>query len=303
MADGLNRVMLLGNLGADPDLRFTQSGQAVLNMRLATTESYLDKDKVRRERTDWHNVVIWGKRGEALAKILIKGSSLFVEGSLRTSSYDDRDGVKRYKTEIIANNILLTGKRGGAASEDGGGDADEGAGDHEAGYNSRAAAPAARGGGGGARPQATPRPSEDPRVPFNPRGWTGDGDFKGKTFSACTPEFLDCFGEAMTWSAANPKDGDTRFVDGNKKNAKLAAEWAAHLRGGGSGSASGSGGSRGGSASRQAAAPPADTGGGGGDDDYGGGGGGGRYDDDIPFISAHFQHDPTRRFLRGRTFP
>jgi len=114
MAEGLNRVMLLGNLGADPELRFTQGGQAVLNMRLATTESYLDKDRVRRERTDWHNVVVWGKRGEALAKILAKGSSIFVEGSLRTSSYDDRDGNKRYKTEIIANNILLTGGGGGS---------------------------------------------------------------------------------------------------------------------------------------------------------------------------------------------
>src|SRR6185295_5754899 len=121
MADGLNRVMLLGNLGADPELRFTQGGQGVLNMRLATTESYLDKDKVRRERTDWHNVVVWGKRGEALAKILAKGSSLFVEGSLRTSSYDDREGNKRYKTEIIANNILLTGRgRGGGAQDEAG---------------------------------------------------------------------------------------------------------------------------------------------------------------------------------------
>src|SRR5262249_60556464 len=95
MAEGLNRVMLLGNLGADPELRFTQGGSAVLNMRIATTESYLDKDKVRRERTDWHNVVVWGKRGEALAKILSKGSSLFVEGRLQTSSYDDRAGSKR----------------------------------------------------------------------------------------------------------------------------------------------------------------------------------------------------------------
>jgi single-strand DNA-binding protein len=120
MAEGLNRVMLLGNLGADPELRFTQGGQAVLNMRLATTESYLDKNKVRQERTDWHSVVVWGKRGEALAKILTKGSSLFVEGSIRTSSYDDREGNKRYKTEIIANNVLLTGRRvGGAADESG----------------------------------------------------------------------------------------------------------------------------------------------------------------------------------------
>src|SRR3954470_24218704 len=132
MADGLNRVMLLGNLGADPELRFTQGGQAVLNMRLATTESYLDKDKVRKERTDWHNVVVWGKRGEALAKILAKGSSVFIEGSLRTSSYDDREGNKRYKTEVIANNILITNSRGrggaGAGAEEGGGGYDDGGG-------------------------------------------------------------------------------------------------------------------------------------------------------------------------------
>ncbi|RTL06397.1 single-stranded DNA-binding protein [Candidatus Dependentiae bacterium] len=122
MAEGFNRVMLLGNLGADPDLRFTQGGQAVLNLRLATTESYLDKDKVRRERTDWHNVVIWGKRGEALAKIIGKGSSIFVEGSLRTSSYDDRDGNKRYKTEVIASNVVLAGRgRGGNGGADDGG--------------------------------------------------------------------------------------------------------------------------------------------------------------------------------------
>lgn len=109
MAEGLNRVMLLGNLGADPELRYTQGGQAVLNLRLATTESYLDKDKVRRERTDWHNVVVWGKRGEALSKIIAKGSSLFIEGGIRTSSYDDKEGNKRYKTEIVANNVILSG--------------------------------------------------------------------------------------------------------------------------------------------------------------------------------------------------
>lgn len=132
MAEGLNRVMLLGNLGADPELRQTQSGQAVLNLRLATTESYLDRDRVRRERTDWHNVVVWGKRGEGLARILSKGSSIFVEGSLRTSSYEGRDGQKRYRTEVNARNILLTGGGRGRYNEDDrggpqgrGGDADE----------------------------------------------------------------------------------------------------------------------------------------------------------------------------------
>jgi single-strand DNA-binding protein len=155
MADGLNRVMLLGNLGADPELRFTQGGQAVLNMRLATTESYLDKDKVRRERTDWHNVVVWGKRGEALAKILTKGSSVFIEGSLRTSSYDNKEGQKVYKTEINANNILLTGSRKGGAEaggyEGGGGTSYEP--DHEGGggggYEPSGGGESRGGGGGG----------------------------------------------------------------------------------------------------------------------------------------------------------
>lgn len=111
MSEGLNRVLLLGNLAADPELRFTQGGQAVLNIRLATNESYLDKDKVRRERTDWHNVTVWGKRGETLAKILTKGLTIFVEGSLRTSSYD-KDGQKVYRTDVVANNVILTGGRG-----------------------------------------------------------------------------------------------------------------------------------------------------------------------------------------------
>lgn len=109
MSDGLNRVTLLGNLGADPELRFTQGGQGVLNLRLATTESYLDKSKERKERTDWHSITLWGKRGEALSKILTKGSRILVEGRLQTSSYDDREGNKRYKTEVVASNVLLCG--------------------------------------------------------------------------------------------------------------------------------------------------------------------------------------------------
>ena len=108
MSEGLNRVMLLGNLGADPELRFTQGGAGVLNFRIATTESYLDKDKQRCERTEWHTIVVWGKRGEGLAKFLKKGMGVFIEGSIRQSSYEDKDNVKRYKFEIYASNIIVT---------------------------------------------------------------------------------------------------------------------------------------------------------------------------------------------------
>ncbi len=125
MADGLNRVMLLGNLGADPELRSTSGGQAVLKFRLATSESYLDRNRTRQERTEWHNVVVWGKRAEALAKILNKGSRLFVEGSLRTSSYEDREGNKRYKTEVTALNVVLCGGRSGPAAREGGSEFEE----------------------------------------------------------------------------------------------------------------------------------------------------------------------------------
>lgn len=142
MAEGLNRVMLLGNLGADPELRMTPSGQAVLKLRLATSESYLDRNRVRQERTEWHSIVVWGKRAEALNKILSKGSRIFIEGGLRTSSYDDKEGHKRYRTEIVANNIVLAGgaRGGGGGPRAGGGD------DYGAPGEPEAAAPA---GGGG----------------------------------------------------------------------------------------------------------------------------------------------------------
>ena len=128
MAEGLNRVMLLGNLGADPELRVTPGGQAVLKLRLATNESYLDRNNVRQERTEWHRVTVWGRRAEALGKILQKGDALFIEGRLQTSSYE-KNGEKRYSTEVVANNIVLPGRGRGegagaaAARESGGGGA------------------------------------------------------------------------------------------------------------------------------------------------------------------------------------
>lgn len=107
--EGLNQVMLLGNLGADPELRMTSGGQAVLKLRMATSETYLDRGKKRQERTEWHSVVVWGKRAEGLAKILGKGSRLLVNGRIQTQSFEDRDGQKRWRTEIVANDVLLQG--------------------------------------------------------------------------------------------------------------------------------------------------------------------------------------------------
>ena len=109
MAEGLNRVMLFGNLGADPEYRTTSSGTGVLKLRLATTERFKDNSGEWKDRTEWHRVTVWGKRGEALSRILSKGSTIFVEGSLRTSSYE-KDGEKRYTTEINATNVLLGGR-------------------------------------------------------------------------------------------------------------------------------------------------------------------------------------------------
>ncbi|HEY8091181.1 MAG TPA: single-stranded DNA-binding protein [Polyangiaceae bacterium] len=136
----MNRVLLLGNLGADPELRVTPGGQAVLKLRLATNETYLDKNQVRQERTEWHRVTVWGRRAEALGKILTKGDSIFIEGRLQTSSYE-KNGEKRYSTDIVANNIILAGGRGrgeGAGMREGGG----------GGRPSQRGAPS--GGGGGA---------------------------------------------------------------------------------------------------------------------------------------------------------
>lgn len=114
---GLNRVMLLGNLGADPELRMTQGGQAVLNLRLATTEQWKSEKGGKQERTDWHSCVVWGNRAEALGKILHKGDRILVEGKLRHDSYDDRDGNKRYKTTVLVTEVLLQGSKNGAKRE------------------------------------------------------------------------------------------------------------------------------------------------------------------------------------------
>lgn len=163
MADGLNRAILVGNLGMDPELKFTQGGQAVLRIRLATTESYANKAGERQERTEWHTVVVWGKRAESLNKILSKGRTIWVEGRIQTRSWEDKkDGSKRYATEINAQNIGLVGSGGGARSggggfEGGGGGGYEGGGAPGGGYEGG-------GGGGGAAPEFDGGNDDD--IPF-----------------------------------------------------------------------------------------------------------------------------------------
>lgn len=115
MPEGLNKVILIGNLGQNPELRHTQSGTAILNLRIATNETWV-QDGEKKERTEWHTVIVWGKRGEALAGFLDKGHSICVEGRLQTRSWEDKStGAKRYATEIVASNIVLLGGGGGAS--------------------------------------------------------------------------------------------------------------------------------------------------------------------------------------------
>lgn len=122
MASGVNKVILVGHLGADPDMRYTPSGAGVCELRLATNETWTDKSGQRQERTEWHRVVVWGKQAELCSKFLSKGRQIYVEGRLRTRSWEDKkDGSKRYTTEIIANDIqfLAGGREGGGGGRGG----------------------------------------------------------------------------------------------------------------------------------------------------------------------------------------
>jgi single-strand DNA-binding protein len=170
MAEGLNKVMLLGNLGQDPELRLTQGGQALLKLRIATTESYQDKSGQRQEKTEWHSVTLWGKRAEALAKFLTKGTTVFVEGSLRTDSYE-KNGEKRYQTVVNASNIILAGRRGGG---EGGGEGGGGGGGYGGGGRSGGGGGYGSGGGGGRTSQTQQR--QAPAFDEGPGDFGGGGD-------------------------------------------------------------------------------------------------------------------------------
>ena len=112
MARGINKVILVGNLGNDPDTKYTQAGMAITRISLATTSVRKDKDGNQQERTEWHRVVFFGKLGEIAGEYLRKGSSVYVEGELRYDKYTGQDGVEKYTTDIVANEMQMLGGRG-----------------------------------------------------------------------------------------------------------------------------------------------------------------------------------------------
>src|SRR5687768_156386 len=115
MARGINKVILVGNLGQDPETRYMPSGKAVTNLRLATSDSWKDKQTgEQREQTEWHSVVMYDRLAEIAAEYLRKGSQIYVEGRLKTRKWEDKEGKDRYTTEIIANEMEMLGSRGGA---------------------------------------------------------------------------------------------------------------------------------------------------------------------------------------------
>jgi single-strand DNA-binding protein len=146
----VNKVILVGNLGKDAELRYTPGGAAVATLNMATTEVWNDKSGQRQEKTEWHRVVLWGKQAESLQEYLTKGKQIYVEGRLQTRQWDDKDGNKRYTTEIKADRITLLGGGGGrGGSGGGGGGMDRGA---------------SQGGGGHDEPPMEPLTDDD--IPF-----------------------------------------------------------------------------------------------------------------------------------------
>ncbi len=117
MARGINKVILIGHLGADPETRAMPSGSSVANLRIATTESWRDKQSgEQQERTEWHRVALFGRLAEIAGEYLRKGSQVYIEGSLRTRKWQDKQGNERYSTEIVANDMQMLGGRGGSAA-------------------------------------------------------------------------------------------------------------------------------------------------------------------------------------------
>jgi single-strand DNA-binding protein len=153
----VNKVILVGRLGRDPETRYTGGGQAVANFSVATDESYKDRNGERQKRTEWHKIVVWGKQAEIAQQYLKKGSLVFIEGRIQSREWQDKEGQKRTSFEIVANNFRMLGGRGDAAAAGAGGGArteDDFGGAHGGGEEPT-------GGGGGGGPEIS-----DEDIPF-----------------------------------------------------------------------------------------------------------------------------------------
>ena len=155
----VNKVILLGNLGRDPETRYTTGGDAVTNLRIATTETWKDKSGEKQEKTEWHTVVLFGRQAEIAGEYLKKGRPVYIEGRLQTRKYTDKEGVEKYSTEIVGDRMQLLGGREGGGS--GGGDVEFSAG----GSASRSSGTAAAKSGGGAPKKTNPDDLDDD-IPF-----------------------------------------------------------------------------------------------------------------------------------------
>jgi single-strand DNA-binding protein len=169
MARGINKVILVGNLGNDPEVRYSQSGSAITTISVATSESWKDKNGEQQERTEWHRVKFFGRLAEIAGEYLKKGRQVYIEGSLRTEKYTDKSGVEKYATDIIANEMQMLGGMG----EGGGGGGQRGGGER----SERPARPASggprgggdygsRSGGGAPPPSRNDDPFPDDDIPF-----------------------------------------------------------------------------------------------------------------------------------------
>ncbi len=160
MARGVNKVILIGNLGADPEVRYTAGGQAMATVKLATSDSWTDKEGNKQERTEWHRVKFFGRLAEIVGEYLKKGRQVYVEGAIRTDKYTGQDGIERYTTDIIANEMQMLGGNPASQAAGGGGGYED--------SNGRTSRGAGGGAGGQQRPpqQQGNRPAAPPAEDF-----------------------------------------------------------------------------------------------------------------------------------------
>jgi len=186
MARGINKVILIGNLGQDPEVRFTPSGTAVANLNLATTDTWMDRQSgQRQERTEWHRIVLFNKTAEIAQQYLKKGSKVYIEGRLQTRKWQDQNGQDKYSTEIVANDMQMLDSRGGDFGGQQGGQ--YGGQPQQGGYGNAPQQGGNYGGGnpGGGQPQ---RPAPQPAPPQQ-----GGGQQQGGNYGAPDPGSFDDF--------------------------------------------------------------------------------------------------------------